>query len=76
MRPLMERVNEPALRVVTDQPELQCPFSHYLRMLYYDSVTYHPEALDYFYPADGRGPPAVRHRSPLWGTLLDGGGNG
>ncbi len=45
----LERVNEPALRVVTDQPELQYPFSHYLRMLYYDSVTYHPEALDYFY---------------------------
>lgn len=30
----LERVNEPALRMVTYQPELQCPFSHYLRMLY------------------------------------------
>ena len=37
------------MRSVVDQPPLQNPFGYYLGKLYYDTVTYHIEALDYFY---------------------------
>jgi predicted TIM-barrel fold metal-dependent hydrolase len=45
----LERSSEPALRSVTYQPPLKHPFGHYLQQLYYDTVAYHIEALDYCY---------------------------
>ncbi len=45
----LERSSDAAMRSVTDQPTLQHPFGYYLGKLYYDTVTYHIEALDYFY---------------------------
>ncbi len=45
-------------------------------MLYYDSVTYHPEALDYFYRLMGADHLLFGSDLPLWATLQYGRGNG
>jgi predicted TIM-barrel fold metal-dependent hydrolase len=46
----LERTNEPAFRSMSYQPPLQHPFGYYLlQQLYFDTVCYHIEALEYCY---------------------------
>ena len=45
----LERTGEPSLRSIVAAPELAHPIGHYLDLLYFDTVSYHIEALDYLY---------------------------
>ena len=45
----LERTGDPAIRGAPAAPELAHPIGHYLDLLYFDTVSYHIEALDYLY---------------------------
>ncbi|NIO09796.1 MAG: amidohydrolase family protein, partial [Deltaproteobacteria bacterium] len=49
----LERSADAAMQSVVDRPPLKNPFGYYLERLYYDTVTYHIEALEYFYKLMG-----------------------